>query len=428
MKTQPYLESKKYSRLVFAACFAAYTASYVGRINYSAALSAIVSSGLFTKPQAGMIGSAFFFVYGAFQIINGFLGDRISPFKMIMTGTSLAAVLNVVMAFCKTNVQMAVVWGFNGFAMSLLWAAILKILANIINDGMRERACLNICATLPVGTVTAYLLASLSIKFFDWRYVFISAAIILAGASVFFTGVYLSAKKHIIQRTVEAEPVNENKAASTAKTLKLLPIMAAAGLLLVLPADAIHGAIKEGITTWVPTMLTEVYDTSASFSVFISILLPICNLSGSYIITPIYNKVFKQNEIKTGSAILVFALIPLSMLIFMRNLPIIVSVVLLAVSTTAMHTYNYMIITLVPMRFAYAGRTASVTGVMNAVAYVGCAASSYGFGLVSELIGWNGTVLVWIGLNALALIVNSFAIRPWTKFKQKNIPSQVAVG
>ena len=43
-----------------------------------------------------------------------------------------------------------------------------------------------------------------------------------------------------------------------------------AGIFIILPADAIHGAIKEGITTWVPTMITEVYSTAPSFSVFLS--------------------------------------------------------------------------------------------------------------------------------------------------------------
>mgnify|MGYP006898670566 CR=1 FL=1 len=88
-----------------------------------------------------------------------------------------------------------------------------------------------------------------------------------------------------------------------------MPLFLSAGLLLVLPADAIHGAIKEGITTWVPTMITETYNTPVAFSVFVSIILPIVNLSGNYIVTPLYNKVFKKDELKTGAAILAFVLI-----------------------------------------------------------------------------------------------------------------------
>ena len=402
---------------MFAACFIAYSASYVGRINFSAALSSIVESGMFTKPQAGIIGSSFFFVYGAFQIINGFLGDKISPFGMISAGTALSAVANIAMAFCSSNVTMAVVWGFNGFALSLLWAAILKILANIINDGMREKACLNICATLPVGTVLAYLLASASIKFLNWRYVFFSAAAVLAAAFIFFTLAFIKVKPFLTYREV-APVINEKnkKPTQLSSKLKLMPLLATAGIFILLPADAIHGAIKEGITTWVPTMLTEVYSTDASFSVFLSILLPMFNITGAYIITPIYNKWFKKDELKTGVFILLFSLVPLSLLMFMKSIPIYLSVILLATVTTAMHTYNYMIITLVPMRFSSSGKTATVTGIMNATAYVGCAASSYGFGVISDKIGWIGTVGVWLALGAAALVVTLISSGRWKKF------------
>ncbi len=414
MKKQQYLQSEKYSRLIFIACFAAYSASYIGRINFSAALPAIIGDGFFTKTEAGIIGSAFFIVYGAFQIINGFLGDKLSPFKMITAGTFLSAVANVAMTFCASNIQMAIVWGFNGFALSLLWAAILKILANIINDGMRAKACLNISVTLPIGTILAYLFASFSIKFFNWKFVFYIPAAILFVVCAFFTISSLIVKPHITEREIVAENIPQKKKAKGG----LLPLLLMAGIFIILPADAIHGAIKEGITTWVPTMITEVYSTAPSFSVFLSIILPIFNISGVYIITPIYNKIFKKDELKTGAAILLFALVPLSLLIFMENLPVVVSVALLAIITTSLHSYNYMIITLVPMHFSYCSRTATVTGIMNATAYVGCAAATYGFGVISDKIGWNGSIFVWIGLAITAFIVTLSASGKWKRFKE----------
>ena len=373
----------------------------------------ICGDGFFTKTQAGIIGSAFFIVYGAFQIINGFLGDKISPFKMIISGTFLSAVANVTMTFCTTNIQMAIVWGFNGFALSLLWASILKILANIINDGMRSKACLNISVTLPIGTILAYLFASFSIKFFNWRFVFYIPAAILFIVCVFFTISSLIVKPHITEREIVTENISQKKKAKGG----LMPLLLMAGIFIILPADAIHGAIKEGITTWVPTMITEVYSTSPSFSALLSVLLPVLNICGVYVITPIYTKVFKKDELKTGTGILLFVLIPLSALIFMKNLPVVLSVALLAIITTSLHSFNYMIITLVPMHFSYCGRTATVTGIMNATAYVGCAAATYGFGVISDKIGWNGSIFVWIGLVITAMLITLSASGKWKKFK-----------
>ena len=72
--------------LLFVACWTAYCASYLGRINYTAALTAIVADGVFSKPHAGFIGTVYFFCYGAGQIFSGILGDRVSPYKMIGAG------------------------------------------------------------------------------------------------------------------------------------------------------------------------------------------------------------------------------------------------------------------------------------------------------------------------------------------------------
>jgi OPA family glycerol-3-phosphate transporter-like MFS transporter len=249
---------------------------------------------------------------------------------MITAGTFLSAVANVSMTLCTTNIQMAIVWGFNGFALSLLWASILKILANIINDGMRAKACLNISVTLPIGTILAYLFASLSIKFFNWRFVFYIPSAILFIICIFFTISSIIIKPHITQREITADKLPQKKEKSKGG---LFPLLLMAGIFIILPADAIHGAIKEGITTWVPTMITEVYSTAPSFSVFLSIILPVFNISGVYIITPIYNKIFKKDELKTGAGILLFALIPLSLLIFMEKLPVVASVALLAIIT-----------------------------------------------------------------------------------------------
>lgn len=414
MKTQQYLKSKKYSRLIFIACFVVFSASYIGKTNFSAALSVIINDGLFTKSEAGIIGSAFFFVYGAFQIINGFLSDRISPFKMITAGTFLSAVANILMTFCKTNIQMAIVWGFNGFALSLLWVAIIKILANIINDDMRGKACLNITVTLPVGTTLAYLLSSLTIKFSSWKFVFFIPAIILLITCVFFAISALIIKPHITEREITAPDISQKKKVKGG----IMPLLFITGIFIILPADAMHGAVKEGITTWVPTMITEVYETTPSFSIFLSILLPLVNISGPYITTPIYNKVFKKDELKTGAAILLAALVPLSLLIFMENLSVIVSVILLAITTTCFYSFNYMIITLVPMHFSYCGKTATITGIMNATAYAGYAIAAYGFGVISDKIGWNGSVFVWIGLVIATLLITLCASGKWKKFKE----------
>lgn len=420
MKKYVSLESPKYSKLLFAACFAVYAASYVGRVNYSAALVSIVTEGLFTKSHAGVIASVFFVAYGSCQILWGFLGDRVSPFKMIITGTLFAALSNLAFPFSKSFLAMAVIWGINGVSHSMLWSPILRVLSTVINKDLRAKACLNLSLSLPAGTVLAYLIASVIIKFYNWRYVFLTAFAALSLALCLFVFVLIKIRSHL---SFAAAPLAEDSPPPEKSGIhkkKTLAIFLSSGLLFAVLPTALHGMLKEGITTWVPTMVTEVYGTSASFSVFLSIFLPLFNATGAFLITPVYKGVMKKNEMTTAAFCMLAAAAPLTALLFMDKMAPFISVILMAAATAAAHTFNYMLITLVPIRFARFGRTATVTGLMNASAYAGCAVSTYGFGAIAERLGWHSIVYIWLGLCFAAAAICIFISNKW-KFFYENM-------
>ena len=80
---------------LFLLCWAAYFTSYIGRLNYSSAMTAMIQEEILTKSQAGFISMVYFFAYGIGQLCNGLLGDRMHPGKMIFTGLSAAALMNL---------------------------------------------------------------------------------------------------------------------------------------------------------------------------------------------------------------------------------------------------------------------------------------------------------------------------------------------
>ena len=46
-----------------------------------------------------------------------------------------------------------------------------------------------------------------------------------------------------------------------------------------------------------------------------------------------------------------------------------------------------------------------MSGIFNGSVYIGSALSTYGFALVSDIFGWNGTVLVWSVFSALGVLI-----------------------
>lgn len=160
--------------LIFVACWAAYCASYLGRINYTAALTAIVADGVFSKSHAGFIGTVYFFCYGAGQIFSGILGDRVSPYKMIGTGLAGTVCANIIMPLCSSSyITMSIIWGLNGIVQSMLWTPILYIISNILPEEQRRRACLYIAASFPVGSLLSYVISAGAIKFASWHFAFL---------------------------------------------------------------------------------------------------------------------------------------------------------------------------------------------------------------------------------------------------------------
>ena len=407
MKTYKQLESIKSSRLLFLITWLAYAAAYVGRLNFSASLATIIDQGVFTKSQAGLIGTVFFFCYGGGQLISGIIADKLSPYKLIFTGLTLSVFANFLMYTSRNYILMSVIWGFNGIAQSMLWAPVLFIISNILHQDIRYKACLYIASSNVVGTLIAYVIAAICSEF-KWNIIFIISSVIMSAVTVIW--VIVSSK---IPMTTE---ITEHQNIITEPRIKFNKLLILSGVIIMMIPVMIHGMLKEGIMTWVPTMITETYKVTPTFSIFISMILPIINLCGAYIASYLFEKITKRHEIITSVYLMSFIIIPLIVLLFIGNIPLLICIAMLALTTMTMHAFNYVYITLVPMRFRKYNVTATVTGIFNSIAYVGCAVSNFGFGWLSDVFGWKNSIFFWIGIAVFAVIICLFVIKRWSEF------------
>ncbi len=413
MKT--YTENEKglsAGRLLFVACWIAYCTAYLGRINYTAALTAIVADGVFTKSHAGLIGTVYFFCYGAGQVVSGVLGDRLSPYKLIGTGLVGTMCANIAMPLCSQSyIVMSVVWGFNGIAQSMLWTPILYIISNILPPEQRSRACLYIAASYPVGSLLSYSISAACIRLASWHFAFYVPAAV-AGVVIVFWIISARRAGKVLGRgqAPVAEEGNGKKRGSAAAPF------AASGAAVICVAILIQGMLKDGVNSWVPTLITEQYSVPAFFSVLLSALLPIINLSGAWFATKLFEGPFKRNEMATSFFCFLLALVPLIGFIFAAKFSIVLCVIFFALFTTLIVAINHLFITLIPVRFAKYGCASTVGGIFNSCTYIGSAVSTYGFGAASEKLGWSATVIFWIILGTLGATVCLACIRRYGRF------------
>ena len=71
-----------------------YAVYYLGRSNISPALPDLQASLQLSKRDVGLIVTGFFWAYALGQLINGRLGDRLSPRRFVLVGMSVSAILN----------------------------------------------------------------------------------------------------------------------------------------------------------------------------------------------------------------------------------------------------------------------------------------------------------------------------------------------
>jgi OPA family glycerol-3-phosphate transporter-like MFS transporter len=200
----------------------------------------------------------------------------------------------------------------------------------------------------------------------------------------------------------------------------------AAGLIPILLCVVIQGVLKDGVTTWVPTYISEIYQLGSVTSILATTLLPVINLGGVYTANYLNNRFF-HNEIKTSGVCFFIASLALVFLVLFGKYHVMIAALMLGLTTTGMIGVNTMLISLLPLHFARIGKVSTVTGVLNSTAYAGSALSSYGIGVISQNYGWNKTIFIWFLLAVVGFVTCILIKGTWEREVRKIIKSSLGL-
>ncbi len=404
---------------VFLLCWMAYFSTYIGRLNFSAVIPEIQKSGIWSEAQIASVSSVFFVCYGVGQLISGILGDRADTRKMVFLGLFVSAICNVGGFLFQIYPVFLVLWALNGFVQSLVWTPILKIGSMQYDIETVNKFGVDMSTTVPLGTLLSYGLSLVTLLFCPWRFVFLTCG--LFEAVVAF--VWLLTTKPLLKKA-EEKPEEEKKqekiAAPPAASAKVtLKAMAVSGVLLMMIPIIIQGTLKDSVTQWVPAFFSGQFGSATTFSLALTMLLPIVNVTGAYFANALNHKL--HNEMATSAVFFGLASLFLVILKFFGTKSMVLSLICMATVTNCMFAVNVMLITLVPLQFAKLGRVSTIGGALNAIAYVGCGALNLLAGKILEGDnGWSSLFVLWIILGALAIIFSLLIIPLWKRFLVKN--------
>jgi OPA family glycerol-3-phosphate transporter-like MFS transporter len=177
-----------------------------------------------------------------------------------------------------------------------------------------------------------------------------------------------------------------------------------------------QGMLRDGITSWTPTYLSEVFNYDAGDSIFYTVALAVFSIVCYTVIGEIYKRFFK-NEVFCASLIFTVALLSCALLFAFFNVSGgVFTVAMLAVITGMMHGANLMLVSYVPKRFKIYGNISTVSGALNSCSYIGSAIFTYAVAVLSEKLQWRYTVGIWGIVAALGALCCIAAVPLWNKF------------
>ncbi len=377
------LDDRNSTRLTFL-CSLAYFVSYLTRINFAAVITAVIADGDIDKTSAGAVTTLGFITYGVGQLISGWLGDRISPKKLMFFGFILTGFMNLTIPFCQNSFSMCIVWAVNGFAQSLMWPPLVKIMHTSMETEKYNKGCVKVSWGSTIATILIYLVSPLVIKLSGWKTVFY-----ISSASAFIMSALWILSVTKIENTCNIQYTTD-KSKKTKHSYKI------SGLLLIITMLAImlQGSLRDGVTTWVPTYVSEVFNLGSEISILTGVIIPVFGLLSLQMTSVFYNKMGKK-PYKCAGILFALTLLCILSLIVIKINSVIYTITIFGIIVASMHGINLILVCFLPAIYADTENVSSLSGTLNFMTYVGSAASTYGFALLSERSGWSATVILW---------------------------------
>lgn len=438
-------------------CTLVYFGSYLTRKNFNVMERFItndIDSGTFA-----IIVSALTITYGIGQVVCGFLGDKLKPRHMLTGGLCLAAFSNIMMSIpvfsditiirmtlpwessaSEINIILTLLWAINGFAHSMLWPPIVRIMSQHMNDDEYGYAAVRVSWGSQFATILLYvgcpvLVAATNIP---WRAVMIICAVLGVAIAL----VWMMTSKKLLQNPLVSVSERDKKNLKKIKGVPL-PAFFIIPLILIFMGIILQGIMRDGIELWTPKFISVTFestiakllnlkgeDSPATVADVVGTALTVVLAVFGIVFFSVYDFVHRKllkNEVFCASAIFAvttaLAAILFGMYVTIGNsapsiFRAVIMILLVAIIVANMHGINLMLITVVPKRFIKSGKVALFSGILNACTYIGSAVGFVAFEKLFD-IGTKWLIASWIIVSALGCIVLLVATPIWKKFRRE---------
>ncbi|MBO4468333.1 MAG: MFS transporter [Clostridia bacterium] len=382
-------ERRQYISMII--CWLAYTSACVARFSYSANIASIETDYDVNNASAGLVMTFFAAAYGAGQFIHGALCRHYPRRQIVPIALIVVSAINLSLFFGVPFGAIKYLWLVSAVFQSILWPMSLQIISENVGKKLMPRAVLLMSTTTSLGTFLVYGVSAVFVGI-NYRLTFAFCATLLFAFAIIW---YISYKPGHFVKDKKAEESNTGK--SKDKFIYILFPVILLGLF-----SLATNFMKDGIQTFVPVIIGSIKKMPDSFSLLLSLVLPLFGIFGSVMAVALNKKIPKAIPL----CLFFFGFISLFnlvVLLFGKNL--FVTVISFGILELLLHGNSIVIVSIFPLAMREKMGSGALAGILNGAAYVGTALSTFLLGKIADVTGgWSAVFATLFGVAMSSVI------------------------
>lgn len=343
------------------------------------------------KDAMGLAITAGYIAYAVGMSINSLLTDRTNPRLMICAAMFYCAATHLGIRLLPYLPVMIVLWCINGYAQSAVWPSLVRLTADNLPAEQQESALRIVSLFQHAGSLSCFLIVPAELALGGWR----TAMSVTAAACLTLGFVWFLMRD--LRTASQTTQTQKNQAAKLNwqffRRGRLFYFMGVACL---------TGMIRDGLTSWAPVYFSEEFSLNATLSLILSAVLPAAKILALAVHPAVQKKVPKT---RTQLIVFYVGCAAAACIVLLANFAgwTLAAAGFMAVMLCLMVCTDLSFTISIPIQFGSVGRSATVSGILDCMLYLGAAISSYLFALLAQWGGWTATIVSWIVIPLIAI-------------------------
>ncbi len=378
--------------VTFFITWLSYAAYYLTRKNFSVVKSTLKEQLGVSVIHLGYIDTIYLALYSVGQFINGGLGDKFGPKKIIFVGMVCSALCSCLFGLSNGFLLFALFFGLNGYFQSTGWPNNVKAMTPWFTDRQRGKVMGLWCTNYQVGGLAATALASFLLQQYGWRSTFLTPATLVAVVALM---VLIFLKEKPSDLDAENIDTRENSLPDSAQTIEESSNQSIFSMLKI-PALLSFGLsyfglklIRYSLLFWLPFYLNTVLGYPRHTAGYMSISFEIGGIFGAIFTGWLSDNYFSHNRVR----LLVPMLLGLALALFIYpqvgNLSPMANILSMALVGMLLVGPDSLISGACAQDIGGNLKAASVAGIINGIGSVGAICQGMVTAFISRKWGWN---------------------------------------